>query len=161
MCAVCWFEVLLVFHAGAPLYGDLEFSGMGLPRECQPAGSADALQDDCARSNEKLISAMHEDKHANELLAQTLEDANLGRMSYPVPAERCDLNTVRLHPRFSVEQGTKSDGSLKIRAIDNMSWCAKAECDASIRLSKKRLKEGSINGHCEMPECQNASHTIT
>ena len=39
-----------------------------------------------------------------------------------------------------------------------MSWCAKAVCDASIRLSKKRLKEGSINGHCEMPECITHDH---
>ena len=30
-------------------------------------------------------------------------------------AEECDLSAVRLHPRFGISQGVKSDGSVKVR----------------------------------------------
>ena len=64
-------------------------------------------------------------------------------LARPVRADSIDLSTVRLVPRsvyqihycvcpflrldrFSVAQGVKSDGSVKIRAVDNFSWSCKA-----------------------------------
>ena len=42
-------------------------------------------------------------------------------MSKPIPVERAPVGKVLLNPRFGVEQ-TKEDGSIKVRAIDHLSW---------------------------------------
>jgi len=81
------------------------------------------------------------------LHALTLEDARLGRMTYPIAAEGVDFASTKLHPRFAVEQGLKPNGDTKIRAVDNMSWA-----HAPGRTSKKRLREQSVNGCSAIPE---------
>ena len=58
----------------------------------------------------------------------------------------CDLHTVRLHPRFGVEQGKRPDGTVKVRSVDNYSW------HAGHRRCKRRRKEASVNGHCLLTE---------
>ena len=119
----------------------------------------------CAEANRTLIRSLKEDTYGVELLEQTVADAKLGRMSHPVPggpillavvsrrarylrlpAEQCDLDSVRLHPRFSVEQGFKTDGSRKIRAVDHFSWSPGAS------KNKGKRKRGSVNGHTCLPE---------
>jgi len=54
-----------------------------------------------------------------------------------------------LVPRFGVEQGLKPDGSIKLRAVDHMSWSA-AQGQKRKR-SRNQIKEHSINGHCSVP----------
>ena len=60
-------------------------------------------------------------------------------------AEQCDLSAVRVHPRFSVEQGVREDGTKKIRAVDNFSW-------ANAPGGPKKRKLESVNGHTSIPE---------
>ena len=49
--------------------------------------------------------------------------------------QACDLGSILLHPRFGVVT-EKPDGSIKVRAVDHMSWSA---------FGKK--KKDSVNGH--------------
>lgn len=52
-------------------------------------------------------------------------------------------------PRFGVAQGTHEDGSIKIRAVDHMSWSA---CGAQKRRrTKNEIKADSVNGSCTIP----------
>jgi hypothetical protein len=51
-------------------------------------------------------------------------------------------------PRFAVDQGTRSDGTRKIRPVDHMSW---SHSDQRKR-SRREMKAQSINGHYEVPE---------
>mgnify|MGYP003331768291 CR=1 FL=1 len=58
--------------------------------------------------------------------------------------------------RFGVEQGLKEDGTVKVRAIDNMSWsAAHLTCE---RPTKKQRKAVSINGHCAVHEAITHDH---
>ena len=143
---------------GAPLYGELEIAGVGPPKVCAPIGSVEVLQEDCLRSNHRLVPGLKEDKFAKELFELTCADAALGRMTYPKVVAECDLETVRAHPRFAVDQGVKVDGTRKLRAVDNMSWSAKLESGGHQRMSKKRLRVGSINGHCAAHESVKHDH---
>ena len=54
------------------------------------------------------------------------------------------LCVARLAPRFSVEQ-EKEDGSVKVRPIDNFSWCAPEQTYGRQTAAQKRA--GSVNGH--------------
>ena len=64
-----------------------------------------------------------EDEHSDKLFKQAIDDASCGRMEYPVQLHDDDtfLASVRIARRFSVEQGVKPDGSLKVRAVDDES----------------------------------------
>ena len=94
------------------------------------------------RSNNELLASLKQDDFSAELLALTVKDAKLGRMSMPMPVEEFhekDLHSLLLAPRFGVEQGLKDDGSVKVRAVDNFSWsCVPEECE--VRRSKKVVK---------------------
>ena len=67
------------------------------------------------------------------------------RLAFVAAVEQCDLSTVRVHPRFSVEQGVREDGTKKIRAVDNFSW-------ANAPGGPKKRKLESVNGHTALPE---------
>ena len=140
-----------LFREGALLYGTLPQAGLGKPKAASITGSIDCLRNDCSRSNEMLLASMVEDPFAEELHKITVEDARLGRMSCPVPVADRDLSEVRLCPRFGVEQGMRDDGSVKLRAVDHMSWCIAPEGNKQY-MSRKRQKECSINGCTAMPE---------
>ena len=84
------------------------------------------------------------------------DDHCLGRMSEPVPVEGIDLCSVRLVPRFGVEQGLKPDGSPKIRAVDHMRWSASH--GHRRQRSRRQVKEESINGHCVLPDKVSHDH---
>ena len=60
------------------------------------------------------------------------------------------LCQVRFVPRFAVEQGLKPDGSVKIRAVDHMSW-SRARTRGKKRC-RKDMKAQSLNGHSVIPE---------
>ena len=134
------------------LMGPLQVSGREVQKKA-PVGCANPadLLSDCGRSNKALLDKLKADDYEDELHRLTVEDAKLGRMSWPVPAEECDLNSIRLCPRFGVEQGLRPDGSTKVRAVDNQSWSAQPENEKG-HFGKKRKKELSVNGHTEVPE---------
>ena len=75
------------------------------------------------------------DDLGHELLRITRADASMGRMTEPRPYAECDTSGLLLHPRFAVQQA-RTDGSIKVRAVDDMSW-AKIE---GPRCSKKARK---------------------
>ena len=118
----------------------------------QDVASVELLRDDCLRNNMHLLPSLREDPQGEELHRLAREDAALGRMTWPVPASEVDMEELRLHPRFAVEQGQKQDGSAKVRAIDHLSWSAGSESTHKRKRSKQHMKEASVNGHCAMSE---------
>ena len=142
-----------MLRVGAPLYGRLQSCGIGSNKVLGDIGDVAELQENCAESNEQLIKQLKNDRFENQLHALTLEDASLGRMSYPMPFSKEHMGTVRLHQRFGVEQGLKPNGDTKVRAVDNMSWSS----DVGRRPPRKRAKQ-SINGCSEIPECIRHHH---
>ena len=136
-----------IFKEGAQLFGELECAGIGTAVASAPCGPLPAaLKQHCLEHNRTLLATLKRDRHAGALLEITRADAELGRMSVPVPVSECDLESTLLHPRFAVEQGLKADGTCKLRPIDNFSWSAVG------RGSKKKRKAESLNGHCFLPE---------
>ncbi len=129
--------------AGAAILGELDCSGIGSPIVCDRVKSVDALRESKPKHNEVLLREIREDPNAGELLRVTQADAVLGRMTAPTPVVEVGSDEFLLNPRFGVERA-KADGRVKVRAVDNMSWCADA-LDA--RCPKRRAKEGSVNGH--------------
>ena len=53
---------------------------------------------------------------------------------------------MRLVPRFGIIQGTRPDGSIKVRPVDHFSWS-----HGPRKRSRAEVKAGSINGHYNMP----------
>ena len=145
-------EMIQAFRTGADFMGLLPVSGREMPRRgTGTCADPDNLKKDCGRSNRVLLAKLKADEHEDELQRLTEEDAKLGRMSWPRPAAECDLESIRLCPRFAVVQGLKADGTTKIRAIDNLSWSAQPPEEKG-SFGKKRKKELSVNGHTEVPE---------
>ena len=73
-----------------------------------------------------LLESLREDNHT-----QYLADTKNGRMTEPVRADSLDLDSVLLGRRFSREQGTRADGSVKLSAVDDLTadgtnGCARA-----------------------------------
>ena len=89
----------VVVNASGPLYGLLPASGNGEANECVHVGCEDLLKQDCKRNHDELIRTLKSDVFEKELHWLTCEDARLGRMTQPVPADTCDLEGTRLHPR--------------------------------------------------------------
>ena len=144
---------------GAELFGDMQGGNRG-PQDGVAQGmdvpflSWSRVQ--CEESNRELLASLREDANAVALHAVTLEDAALGWMSDPVAIDAVDLGSVRLVPRFGVEQGLKEDGSVKIRPVDHMSWSAGGSLKR--RRTKKEVKADSINGFCRVGEQMSHDH---
>ena len=105
------------------MIGWLESSGNGKQVEAELSGSVRSLWYSAEASNRELLSSLRLDEHADELLNITRKDAELGRISQPVPMDEFDLSATLLHPRFSAAR-EKEDGSIKVRAVDHLSWSA-------------------------------------
>ena len=117
------------------MIGELQRSGVGVEVEAPLVRDAEWLKANAAQRNKALIGKLKEDKNAVRLLEETEADAELARMSKPIPVESCDLDSVLLHPRFGVEQ-EQLDGRVKVKAVDHFSWS-----------TGRRGKEDSVNGH--------------
>ena len=156
--------------SGAALFGYQEGGVEGTTTSMTGESSAVEFVADrskCWHSNVELLESLREDGNSHALHKLAKQDHELGRMSLPVPVEQVDLCNARLLlfafvycglrlllfcrlvPRFGVEQGLKPDGSVKIRAVDHMSWSASQ--GQKRKRSRKQIKEQSINGHCELP----------
>ena len=132
-------ECIDMFRFGAPVVGKLPLSGSGPPCAVTEPVPVEDLREKCGERNRALLSTLREDPHADFLMSQIKKDAALGRMTEPVSITQVDLDKVVLARRFSVEQGTKADGSPKLRAVDDESangtnsCCAQTEkpaCDS-------------------------------
>ena len=110
-----------------------------------PIQSAAALWETRGASNAELLGELKQDAHAQELLTLTRRDAELNRMTQPVPISAEALDAWLLSPRFAVAQD-KPDGRVKIRPVDNFSWGAHAEGEQG-KMSKKARKVRSVNGY--------------
>lgn len=77
------FELL---ESGARLMGLVEECGLGKPIAHSEMVDMDALRAECRSSNLALLQQLKSVKDEEELVAQTVVDAALGRMTYPVPS---------------------------------------------------------------------------
>ena len=132
------------------MIGELECSGIGNPCDVDRVRNINELRSSCESSNKALLQGLRQCSHARALLEQTKKDAALGRMSEPELLADADAHALLLNPRFGVEQ-EKEDGTVKVRAIDHLSWSPSTQ-GAAERPSKRRRKEASLNGHVTASE---------
>ena len=147
--------------SGASLFGVLpggETVWLGYANAADTSDAADfkCSPSECWHSNAELLKSLREDDNSHALHELAMDDFRLGRMSEPVHANSIDWSSVRLVPRFGVEQGLKPDGSAKIRAVDHMSWSASH--GQKRKRKRSQIKEESINGHCVVPEKVSHDH---
>ena len=64
--------------------GVVEPCGLGELIKHKGEKSSEELKDECLNSNKALIGSLQESEFANDLMAQAMADAKLGRMSTPV-----------------------------------------------------------------------------
>ena len=77
--------------------GVVEQCGLGELIKHKGEKSLDELKDDCLSSNKVLIGSLQESEFSNDLMAQAMADAKLGRMSTPVKGKLwcgCVVNRV-------------------------------------------------------------------
>jgi len=132
------------------MMGELERSGIGNPCDVDIVRNIDDLRASCESSNKALLQGLRECSHSRALLEQTKKDAALGRMSEPELLADADVSALLLNPRFGVDQ-EKEDGTVKVRAIDHLSWSPSTQVEDE-RPSKRRRKEASVNGHITASE---------
>ena len=94
-----------LFRKGGDIIGPLACSGNGTPIDVNFSYDVSKLIEQRPVRNEKLIEKVRVDEFAGELLAQTIADAKLGRMSEPVSVDDVDLCGISVCQRFGVLQG--------------------------------------------------------
>ena len=73
---------------GAPLYGDLEPGGFGLPVECKIKLDECTMKACCREHNEKLLASLKDDEFEDELMKLTMDDIKKQRMTELVSGVR-------------------------------------------------------------------------
>ena len=159
--AECAYEdtvVADVFRTGGPLYGDMQVCGIGKP--CAEGASARDVEDlrkDIWGSNKLLAKELRKNAFEEEFHKMVVGDAQRGWMSEPTRAS-VSLLDARAVPGVGVQQGIKSDGSIKVRAVYNFSWSTPWPVDAVKRISYMEAKARSINGCTCLPEKLSHDH---
>ena len=74
-------------------------------------------------NNVKIVKSLRMDQQIDALHDFTLEDARLGRMSWPRQLAQEDFEHYVLSSRFGIVQGVKENGQPKVRSIDDFSRC--------------------------------------
>ena len=133
-------QVPELFRKRGPLYGVLQPCGMGSAVE-GPAvvGDIDALYHNRKHSNGFLASKVKIDENGHELHSLIVKDAAQGWMSEPVPVD-ASQDEVRAVPGRGVAQ-FRADGTTKVRAVFDYSWCAPGPESEAKRLPRKVAKE--------------------
>ena len=116
-------KVMEVFRTGGPIAGTLAQPVGTEPKDFPAPTSPEALADGCEQRNQKLLDSLTDDPHSDFLLQQTLDDVAAGRMTAPTAQHETGLKGRVVSRRFSREQGTRKDGTLKLRAIDDETAC--------------------------------------
>ena len=120
--------------------GRLVPSGIGVPVERTSVKEEGDLWSSTCSHNTALLRGLREGEHSRWLLEATRDDARKGRMSWPTPIDSSVVESTLLHPRFVVAR-EKPDGSVKLRAVDHLSW------------SPDRFDDGdSVNGFTTVAE---------
>ena len=103
--------------------GILPRTGDGTPSVPQLEVSMEQLTSDRVLNNARVLERLSADVNADALMKTCLEDAALGRMAEPQVLVGSGMLADSMHvsPRFGVAQ-EKSDGSLKIRAVDDFTF---------------------------------------
>ena len=91
---------------------------MGAPAVHARHSSIQQLFESASTGNAAVIKRLRVCAHSCELFSQTSREAELGRMTPPVPLQDVDLHCVRVSQRFAVEQ-VRADGSTKVRCVDS------------------------------------------
>ena len=140
-----------LFRKGGPLYGELQPCGMGSAVE-GPAvvGDISALFHNRKHRNGFLASTVSADENGDELHNLIVKDAAQGWMSEPVPVD-VSQDEVRAVPGRGVAQ-FRADGTTKVRAVFDYSWCAPEPESKAKKLPRKVAKEQSVNGCTWLPE---------
>ena len=75
-----------------------------------------------------MLAALKSDPHVHELAAEIESEAAVGRMRIPISIDMLDLERSVVARRFSLEQGLKRDGSIRIRSVDDETSCGTNLC---------------------------------
>ena len=127
------------------MLGILTRSGIGSPVDVEGSKPTTRLKSEMRTWNKSLLQELREDHLAEKLMQLTIEDARLGRMTWPKPVDEICLDECFMSPRFAVEQ-IKPDGRTKVRAVDNFSWAA---LEGGTKVERKAC---SVNGEsCSQP----------
>ena len=111
-------ECVELFREGAPLVGELPSQG-GEKNKLHASRTVEKLKANCKKANMETLKCLREDKHSHRLLEEIQIESDEGRMTSPRDVQVEDFENLLFAKRFSIEQGVKSDGSIKIRAIDD------------------------------------------
>ena len=120
--------------------GELPNSGMleEVPNKGD-AMSTESLIANAEVKNKELIGRLKPEKHGDHLLAEIFSDEEKGRMTYPQDVKDINLKGIVLSKRFGLEQGTKSDGSVKIRAVDD---CTGSNLNSTVTKTERMICDG-------------------
>ena len=121
-----------LFRYGGPLIGKLPCTGNGKEHIFPAPTDVSDMWNSRATDNAALHNKLREDKHSKFLMDQCKADAMLCRMSEPHLLEPEDVSGTRISPGFCVEQGLKEDGSLKLRAIYDLSRSGVNACTEAV-----------------------------
>ncbi len=132
-----------LLRRGCDIVGVLPRAGNGQPVDDQLEMQPAKLAAEHVKRNSQLVSKLREDEHSDALWKLTVEDAALGRMSFPRQLQPTDLRDTTISPRFCLLQGksgvvssicrfsclaswlaiagVKSNGEPKYRTIDDLS----------------------------------------
>ena len=112
------------------MVGELDHAGVGEHVPCPSDASVEQMWQGRAQHNLSVLSKLKEDEHSRWIFEHSCREAEKGWNSTPTCASDSLLADVLLSPRFAFEQ-SRSDGSKKLRAIDNLTY-ARAGKDESV-----------------------------
>lgn len=119
-----------MFRYGADATGLMTYTGLPCTKEYAKASlKAEKLNEEKLVRNSKTIKAMQKVEEEQEKLIEEIRaDASLGRMSMPRELSMQDMESFLLTRRFGINQGLRSDGTVKIRSIDDMTASGVNDC---------------------------------
>ena len=85
--------------------GAVPISGNGKRVKPDNPSTVDELRKERVETNWALLKRLKPDAHAEALKEACVNDAKLGRMTYPEPLQLDQMEEVHFSPRFGVEQG--------------------------------------------------------
>ena len=113
---------------GFPLLGELPFTSNGSAERVEASASADSLRDSAREHNEAVLSSLRRDPLSAELFKLTQKDVGLGRMTALVEPDQRAVRSCRFAKRIAVQQGLRADGSVKVRAVDDLTRSGTNAC---------------------------------
>ncbi|CAK0862125.1 unnamed protein product [Prorocentrum cordatum] len=143
------------FRAGAPLVGELPRSGHGSPEVFPPRLGIAELLGNAESTNRDISGGLRDGAHGDAILRKTRDEAELGRISCPVPLRDVCLDGAVIAPRFAVEQ-LREDGSSKLRLVDDMT---KARINEATR-PQERLHHDAVDALFEAARIFQAARVL-